>query len=198
MNVCIFGDSITWGGYDPENGGWATILRNHLEKDCDDVNVYNLGICSDNSSGVLKRLVLESTPRQPEIIIIAIGANDVKHQPNQEIDFGRFEENIKLISTQAEKIARKVIFLSITPVDESLTTPRNKPPYNYRENKDIDKCNQILRTFAGKHNFKFIPMPKNFGASDLADGLHPNTAGHQKIFNTLRPVVYDLISSNCW
>ena len=51
MTICIFGDSITWGAYDPEQGGWATRLRNYFEKQDNDVDVYNLGISGDNING---------------------------------------------------------------------------------------------------------------------------------------------------
>jgi lysophospholipase L1-like esterase len=50
MNICIFGDSITYGAHDPINGGWTTLLRNYLEGKDDDITTYNLGICGDESS----------------------------------------------------------------------------------------------------------------------------------------------------
>jgi lysophospholipase L1-like esterase len=193
MNICIFGDSITWGAYDPINGGWATLLRNYLEEKDDDVVTYNLGICGDDSCGLLKRFKFEVESRKPDIIILAIGANDIKHQKNKPVNFDKFEKNIKELVNQANKFTKKIIILGITLVDEKLTTPCNKPPYNFRENKDVARCNEILETIAAKEKIIFTPIPKNFSEKDLCDGLHPNTEGHGKIFETIKPIVNNLI-----
>lgn len=193
MNICVFGDSITWGGYDPKNGGWVTSLRNYLESNYDDITTYNLGICGEDSSGLRTRFVVESRPRNPDLIIIAIGANDVKHQPDTSVSFDKFQDNIEELISQATKITKKIIILGITPVDETLTTPRNKPPYNFRENKDIYACNKILKELAITNKLAFVPIPAEFTSSDLADGLHPNTGGHTKIFETVKPIISSLI-----
>jgi len=63
MNILIFGDSITWGAYDPEQGGWATRLRNYFEAKNHDVDVYNLGISDDITSGLLNRVEAEVKSR---------------------------------------------------------------------------------------------------------------------------------------
>jgi len=49
MNILIFGDSITWGAYDPDKGGWVNCLRNYFEskdsppyfREAGDVAVFN-------------------------------------------------------------------------------------------------------------------------------------------------------------
>jgi lysophospholipase L1-like esterase len=51
--ICVFGDSITWGAYDPERGGWVNRLRNDLEKK--EIESYNLGISGDTTADLLKR-----------------------------------------------------------------------------------------------------------------------------------------------
>jgi len=43
--ISIFGDSITWGAWNPENGGWVAQLRRYFETNENyDVDVYNLGV----------------------------------------------------------------------------------------------------------------------------------------------------------
>jgi len=196
MNICIFGDSITWGAYDPINSGWAGLLRNYLEGKDDDITTYNLGICADNSYGLLKRFMVEAEPRKPDLIIFAIGANDIKHQKENPVKFDEFEKNINELVDQAKKFTKKIVILEITPVDEKLTTPRNRPPYNYRENRDVSMCNKILKKITEDKNIIFVTIPDNFSEEDLYDGLHPNTEGHQKIFEKVKPVVENLIGQN--
>lgn len=193
MNICIFGDSIAYGAYDPINGGWVNLLRNYFEKKYDDVTTYNLGICGENSNDLLKRFINEITPRKSDLIILAIGANDVKHQKENSVQFDRFEQNINELINQASQFTKKIIILGITPVDEKLTMPRDIPPYNFRENRDITKCNEILKKVAEKEKITFTQIPNNFSEKDLYDGLHPNTNGHQKIFEKIKPVIEELI-----
>lgn len=192
MNICIFGDSITYGAYDPINGGWVGLLRNYLEGKDDDITTYNLGICADDSYGLLKRFKGEAEPRKPDLIIFAIGVNDIKHQKENPVQFNRFENNINELVKQANQFTKKIVILGITSVDEKLTTPRNRPPYNFRENKDIFRCNEILEKICEKEKTIFVPIPIDFSEKDLCDGLHPNTTGHLKIFKTIKSIINNL------
>ena len=109
MNICVFGDSITWGGYDPINGGWVTLLRNYLEKNFEDISLYNLGICSEASADLLKRLTIEAVPRKPEVIILAVGANDVRHKKGEGVSFDNFEKNIKELVSESKNFTNRII-----------------------------------------------------------------------------------------
>ena len=194
MNICVFGDSITWGGYDPINGGWVTLLRNYLEKNFEDISLYNLGICSEASADLLKRLTIEAVPRKPEVIILAVGANDVRHKKGEGVSFDNFEKNIKELVSESKNFTNRIIVMAITPVDERLMMPRNKPPYNFRENKDINECNRILKEVANKERIIFIEIPNDFSMEDLEDGLHPNTNGHLKIFEKIKSIMEKFLS----
>lgn len=111
MNICIFGDSITYGAYDPINGGWATLLRNHVEKKYNDTDTYSLGICGDTSSGLIERFPLETKARSPEIIIFAIGTNDslFRQSPDgQKLDTDQFTKNINSLISLANKYTEKM------------------------------------------------------------------------------------------
>jgi hypothetical protein len=57
----------------------------------------------------------------------------------------------------------------------------------------VIKCNEILKTITKKEKIIFIPIPIDFSEKDLCDGLHPNTAGHLKIFETVKSIVNNLI-----
>ena len=78
-SICIFGDSIVWGAADTEKQGWVNRLAiycsNNLDYNC---FIYNLGIPGETTTGLLKRLELESSARMPTKIVIAIGTNDAR------------------------------------------------------------------------------------------------------------------------
>jgi len=129
MNILIFGDSITWGAYDPEQGGWATRLRNYFEEKDHDVDVYNLGISDDITSGLLNRVEAEVKSRRSNksnVIIFSIGINDAQfiHSLNSlRVSLDQFQQNLEKLLTIARKFMDKIIFVGLTKVDDFKTTP---------------------------------------------------------------------------
>lgn len=188
MQIGIWGDSITWGAYDPENGGWATLLRNYYEQRGDFSEVYNLGISGDNSKDILQRFEIEAAARKPELIIFAFGINDSQfiHSKNALcISEVSFQQNLESVLSLAKKFTEKIIFIGLTDIDEPKTTPIpwDKDISYTTENANV--FDKIIEDFCTKNNLQFISMKAILEKEDLPDGLHPNTAGHQKMFNVI-------------
>lgn len=192
MNICIFGDSITWGAYDPQNGGWVNRLRNYFEEQDKDIDVYNLGISGDSTADLLDRIEIEAKSREANIIVFAIGVNDAQfiHSTNSNrISDNDFENNIKKLFEIAKKFTSKIIFVGLTPVDETKTKPI---PWNTDKtytNERIKKFNKIIGDFCSKNNLKFISINDLLNNDDLVDGLHPNVQGHIKMFERINPEI---------
>ena len=189
MNILILGDSITWGAYDPEQGGWATRLRNYFEAKDNDVDVYNLGISGDTTADLLNRIEVEAKSREPNLIIFAIGINDAQfiHSTNGlRVSLDEFQQNLAKLLSIAKTFTNKVVFVGLTKVDESKTTPI---PWNTDKsytNENIERLDSAIKKFCEDNKLKFIPMESVVGNDDLIDGLHPNTKGHIKIFNRMK------------
>ena len=194
MNICIFGDSITWGAYDPEGGGWATRLRNYFEAQNKDINVYNLGISGDSTVDLINRIEGETKSREPDLIVFAIGINDAQfiHSTNgPRISAAKFRGNLEKIFSVAKKFTDKIVFVGLTCVDESKTHP-------WDEEKSY--TNDIIRRFDGEieefcatNNLGFITVNDAIGMDDLIDGLHPNTTGHTKLLGRIKPRLEKLL-----
>ena len=188
MNICIFGDSITWGTGDSEKGGWTERLKVYFGKKYD-IDVYNLGISGNTTEDLLERIENESKVREPNIIIFAIGVNDAQfiHSTNSNrISEDDFRANIEKLYGIAKKFTSKIIFIGLTPVDESKTKPI---PWNTNKtytNERIKKFDQIVEEFCLKNNLKFIPVSDFLNNDDLTDGVHPNTQGYIKIFERIK------------
>ncbi|WKZ26701.1 MAG: GDSL-type esterase/lipase family protein [Candidatus Paceibacterota bacterium] len=189
MNILIFGDSITWGAYDPEQGGWATRLRNYFEAQDNDIDVYNLGISGDTTADLLERIEVEAKSREPNLIIFAIGINDAQyiHSTNGlRVSLDEFQQNLAKLFSIAKKFTSEVVFVGLTRVDESKTTPI---PWNTDKsytNENIERLDSAIEKFCKDNKLKFIPMESVVENDDLIDGLHPNTVGHTKMFERIK------------
>ncbi|MFH0856632.1 MAG: GDSL-type esterase/lipase family protein [bacterium] len=161
-------------------------LKTHfLKKDCD---VYNLSISGDNTNKLLKRFYSECETRYPDVIMIAIGINDsqdIKSTNGKRVEINQFENNLKMIIEQGKKLG-KIIFVGPTKVNESKTAPvlwNNDRTYL---NKHILQYNSIIKSLCAEKNLPFIEMLDLLNDDDLEDGLHPNAAGHRKMFERIK------------
>lgn len=205
MNICVFGDSIVWGAYDPVNGGWATLLRNYFEssdsppyfREAGDVEVYNCGVSGDKTVDLLKRFEVEAQARQPNIIIFAIGINDSPQlfsTKKARVTDNQFTKNIQQLHLLATKFTKKIVFVGLTPIDDAKAEPwDNEKAYLQANANHFDK---MLLKYCKESELIHISMQQVLMKDDLFDGLHPNTAGHQKIFDVVKPVVEKILQSN--
>ena len=77
--ICIWGDSIVYGGGDVEEGGWVNRLALYLRREDRDHRVYNLGISGEITTETLVRFEVEAAARDLEQVVFAIGINDTQH-----------------------------------------------------------------------------------------------------------------------
>lgn len=187
--ICIFGDSITRGGIDKEKGGWANRLRIYIESKDSDIRTYNLGISGDNTYDVIERFDAEAGAREPRIIIFAIGINDSafsKSADDNYVPLKNFIKNLEVLKNKAKKFAPQIIFIGLTKVDEEKTLPIPWHKDFYHKNEDVVTYDQAIKDLCQKNNLLFIPMYDLLDKEDLDDGLHPNSAGHEKMFQRVK------------
>ena len=183
-------------------GGWADRLKSFcMEKSLSDekfdYSVYNLGISGDNTDDLLKRFEFETKQRlykEEEIVFIfAIGINDSQfiHSKNDfSVLANKFQKNIKQFTKSSKEISSKIIFIGLTPVDEFKTNPIPWSIDKSYKNEYIEKYNNIIKSICQKNNVYFIDIFNEFSKINykklLEDGLHPNSEGHQKMFEIVR------------
>ena len=196
MNICIFGDSIAWGTYDPERGGWATRLRNYLEKKNRYIIVYNLSISDEITTDLLTHLEIEIKSRESNLIIFAIGTNDaqfIHSVSSSRVLFDEFKNNLKKLYAIAKRFADKIVFVGLTSVDDSKTKPFSLNPNISYTNENIKHFDGAIKKFCEENNVKFISMDGIIDIADLDDGLHPNTEGHKKMFDKIKTEIEVLL-----
>ncbi len=181
--ILIFGDSISIGAWDKE-GGWADRLKRFLMKK--EILTYNLSISGDSTEELLRRFEFEAKSRiegTKPIFIFQIGIND-SHKHN--ISLEQFQINIHKLIEKAEKLSSKILFLGLTPVNETLTDIRNENYFNTK----ILRYNKVIKEICYKNKLDFIDILYFLINLDykklLKDGLHPNSRGHELIFNYIK------------
>ena len=193
INILIFGDSITYGAWDKEKGGWANRLRLALENDNSNnyYNVFNLGISGDVTEGIKNRFDNECKIRFAKedntIIIFSIGINDTQNiKDKYRVSLETFKNNIIALINSAKKYTDNILFIGLTKVDESKVTPL---PWNkdkcYLNNK-ITIFDKELKNICLENNIDYLYIYDLLEVDELFDGLHPNNVGHQKICDKVK------------
>lgn len=184
--LCIFGDSITWGAVDPENGGWVAQLRRYFETNSYDISVYNQGVSGDNTDDLVKRFEVECKAREPQIIIFAIGVNDsqyIKTKDNPRVSLEKFQNNLVQLINQSKNFSERVAFIGLTNVEEEKVMPIPwSDEEKFYDNENVYKYNSVIERVSQEYDVPFLNLFDLLGPKYLDDGLHPNTEGHKKIF----------------
>jgi lysophospholipase L1-like esterase len=202
MRIFVFGDSITYGNWDYEGGGWVNRLRNFLDtkslvKHKFDYRLYNLGISGDTSKDLLYRFEFEIKNRlkdnEESLVIIEIGINDsLFFQDKKKLTTSPkiFRKNIQKLIKLSRKFTEKIIFVGPTSVVESKVNPlpwRKEVSY---KNGYISKYNEVIKSVCKENKVFFIDIFAEWINLNyeilLEDGVHPNSEGHKKIFEIVK------------
>lgn len=156
--------------------------------------MYNLGICGDTTDGLLVRFASEARLRNPEIIIIAIGINDsavLDSTATNWVPINRFVSNLAKLSQLSETYARSTLFVGLTTLNQPFVRADQNDDKIYNQ-AEIIRYDQALVEHCNTNNIPYIPIGK---VALCEDGLHPNSAGHNQIYQAIKPVVTKLLQS---
>jgi lysophospholipase L1-like esterase len=211
MRVLVFGASVTQGFWDTK-GGWVHRLWTHYTElrindwAKDQPTIFNLGISGDSSREVLKRveneIISRKWPGENFCFIFSIGINDsfIKGNGEENMSVDEFRENYDKIIAIAKKYSSKIMLLGLQHCDEKRTNPVSWTDISYR-NERIKLFDQQIKELAQQQDLMYLPIYEklkkhhNNGQDIYQDGLHPNDAGHQLVFELVRPALDRLINT---
>ncbi len=207
MRILVFGDSIAQGFWGID-GGWVERIRRQYDSlSVQDFTrmrpeVFNLGISGDTTRNLLARIESETKVRKgsdPLIVVVAIGTNDDLFESDRQwVNPEEFHANLETIITTLEPLTDAIVFVGNPACDETKTTPVSWGSYYYT-NREMQRSEQTMAEVAASHSLAFVPVFEAFKAqldtaNDLlADGLHPNDAGHQFIAERVLPVLNGVV-----
>lgn len=209
MRILVFGDSITQGYFDSQ-GGWTERLRrlydmrilNNLSGEW--TELFNLGISGNTTKGLIDRFDNEVKARiwrdEPFTFVFAVGINDtardegVRERSNPD----QYREELKQLIVQAKNYSKKFMFIGLSVIDEEIVKDRPNKPWEFSNNR-IYEFEKVLSDVCNQENVPFVPIFEKFQAEQqkrnlLADGLHPNDAGHQLIYELVLPELEKLLA----
>ncbi|MBX2910655.1 MAG: arylesterase [Cyclobacteriaceae bacterium] len=179
--ILFFGDSITAGyGLSPEDAFPAHVEAMLVKKGMD-VKVVNAGLSGETSAGGLSRI--DWVLRQPiDVFILELGANDGLRG----LPLGQTRANLQAIIDKVKAKNPKV----------KLVLAGMMVPPNLGEEYTTE-FKEIYPRLARKNNASLIPFLLEGVAGDgqlnLADGIHPNVAGHKIVARTVLKTIEPLL-----
>lgn len=208
MRVLVFGDSITQGYWAVEHG-WVDRIRKYyseIQFAKDEYHgIFNLGVDADNSEDILNRIEAEITARtRPHhkvkpIVVIQIGVNDGSLEPIEpQVAIEQYRKNLEEITAKVKPLSSQIVFVGLSACVEPKTTPVSWGEYYYT-NIAIKKHEDCMGEVAKKLDVNFVPVFDQFkakldkGNELLPDGLHPNDAGHDLIYQIVKPKFQELL-----
>ena len=178
LKIVAFGDSLTSGHRLPRREAYPAQLEADLRAAGLPATVVNHGVSGDTSAGGVRRLEA-ALAEQPQILIVAFGANDGLRG----VPVTQLRANLERIISTAQARGVSVLLCGM----EAL------PLYGWQYTMDF---HQLFPDVASKYNVPLVPFMLNgvLGSPDLmtSDGVHPNAAGAKMMADNIFPFVKEM------
>ena len=163
--VIAFGDSLVQGKGAARDKNWVSLLSQRY-----DVTILNKGKNGDTTSAALARLERDVLSNDPRVVLILLGGNDVLRRVSKDITFKNLSEMIDRI----QQVGAAVVLIGV------------------RGGLLLDWYDSAFESLALAKRTYFIPDILE-GIFDnpalLADPIHPNSQGHQRMADRIAPVL---------
>jgi len=176
--IVVLGDSLTAGLGVAAEEAYPALLERRLRRAGFAYRVVNAGVSGDTSAGGLRRLdwVLRS---RPEIVIVALGANDGLRG----VPIATLRDNLTAIVTKLQASGARVLLAG-------MRLPPNYGAY-------AEAFAETYREVARRTSAAFVPfLLEGVGgapALNQADGIHPNVAGQRVVAERVWPSLQPLL-----
>ncbi|HTQ26727.1 MAG TPA: SGNH/GDSL hydrolase family protein [Puia sp.] len=187
--VIFFGDSITEAAVKP--GGYITRIADALAKKGlgDQYELIGAGIGGNKVYDLYLRMDDDVLAKNPEIVFIFIGVNDVWHKTSfgTGTDADKFERFYTAIIKKLQARNIRVILCTPAVIGE-------KTDYSNQQDGDMNRYSQIVRNLAAKYSCELVDLRQRFLAYNLKnnpenkesgiltlDRVHLNDQGNQLV-----------------
>lgn len=163
--ILFLGDSLTEGYQLSAEEAYPALVEKELKKTHKDIKVINGGISGSTSASATKRLDWYLKAK-PDILIVALGANDGLRG----LDIKKTEKNLEDVILKGQARGIKIILAGM------------KMPTNMGKKYGLE-FESMFTKLAKKYSLTLIPfLLDGVGGKpemNLPDGIHPNPKGHE-------------------
>lgn len=197
LRVIFFGDSITQAGVGPS--GYITKLNAMLDKNGlkNQYELIGAGIGGNKVYDLYLRLEDDVLSKQPDVVLIYIGVNDVWHKSSHGTgtDADKF---VKFYNTLIKKIQAanaKIILCTPAVIGE-------KTDFSNEQDGDLNAYSSMIRNIAQKNNLPLCDLRKAFLEYNLknnpdnkasgiltTDRVHLNEIGNQFVADMMYKLI---------
>jgi lysophospholipase L1-like esterase len=157
MRIIFFGDSITQMGVD--EGGYIWRIQQYLQQSGNDnkVELMGSGIGGNKVYDLYLRIEEDVLSRQPDIVFVFIGVNDVWHKSSlgTGTDLDKFEKFYQAIIQKLLKAHIKPILVTPAGIGE---LKGNANP----QDADLNTYSAVIRKLATQHQLTLVDLRKQW------------------------------------
>jgi acyl-CoA thioesterase-1 len=177
--IVAFGDSLTAGLGVTADAAYPALLEARLRREGFDYRVVNAGVSGDTTAGGLRRVEWVLRAR-PEIVIVALGANDGLRG----LPVTALRDNLTSIVARLRAGGARVLLAGM----------RLPPNYGEAYTKEFAAAFPAVARTTSAPLLPFLLQGVAGDASlNQPDGIHPNAAGHgviaELVWRALRPLL---------
>lgn len=194
--IVFLGDSITQAGVGPK--GYVTMIKTALAEKHPDlgIEVIGAGISGNKVPNLQGRVDKDVVAKQPTIVVIYIGINDVWHgekDPARGTTPDKFVAGLEEVIGKCTAAGARVVLCTPTVIGEKLNGANSLDP-------KLDEYADLSRGVAKKLNLQLCDLRKAFvdhlaknNADDkekgvlTTDRVHLNEAGNRLVADTILP-----------
>lgn len=192
--VVFFGDSITQAGAQP--GGYIRLMDSlvALDKKSADYELIGAGIGGDKIYDLYLRMEEDVLKKQPDIVVIYVGVNDVWHKSSSGTgtDYNKFGRFYEAVVAKLQAAGIKVIICTPAVIGER--TDHSNP-----QDGDLNFYSQWIRNFAAKKSIPLVDLRSLFIQYNLANNPENKESGiltRDRVH--LTPAGNNLVAKEMW
>lgn len=194
--VVFFGDSITQAGVGKE--GYITQMKER--PGADNYELIGAGIGGNKIYDLYLRLEDDVLAKDPDIVVIYIGVNDVWHKASSRTgtDLDKFEKFYRALVKKIQAKNAKVIICTPAVIGE-------KKDNGNSQDEELNKYSAAIRKLSQELQLPLVDLRKLFTEYDAAnnpenkekgiltgDGVHLNKEGNAKVCDAMWSVIKTL------
>lgn len=192
--VVFFGDSITQAGV--QSGGYIRLMDSlvALDKKSADYELIGAGIGGDKIYDLYLRMEEDVLKKQPDIVVIYVGVNDVWHKSSSGTgtDYNKFGRFYEAVVAKLQAASIKVIICTPAVIGER--TDHSNP-----QDGDLNFYSQWIRNFAAKKSIPLVDLRSLFMQYNLVNNPENKESGiltRDRVH--LTPAGNNLVAKEMW